>query len=234
MIRRVCAAKLGEFASVVEPQHAIQELIPIFRQFSQDDQDACRVLCIESLIPLVRILSQENNRIHTLGSVLNASEDKSWKVRLCLAKNFAQFSKAFGREITEGNLVQTWNVLLNDNEPEVKNAAISSLCKTLKANDMALEKIMNFFLPNIRDQIADSQVAFKISASTALCAMGATVGRQVCSNQIIPIILELLKDDNHEVRLSTTQNMIKLAQVMGEQEFISPTMKTTLTQLTKD
>ena len=61
--------------------------------------------------------------------------------------------------------MQTWNVLLNDNEPEVKNAAITSLCKSLKANAMALEKIMNFFLPNIRDQINDAQVAFKISAS---------------------------------------------------------------------
>ena len=64
--------------------------------------------------------------------------------------------------------------------------------------------------------------------------MGSTVGRQVCANQILPLITELLKDDNHEVRLSTTQNMISLAKVMGEQEFMSANMKTVCSQLTKD
>lgn len=37
MIRRVCAAKLGYFATTLEKQHVIQELLPIFRQLSQDD-----------------------------------------------------------------------------------------------------------------------------------------------------------------------------------------------------
>ena len=89
MIRRVCAAKLGTFATQLEKQHVIQELLPIFRQLSQDDQDSCRVLCIESLIPMAGYLSKEENRVHTLGSLLNAGEDKSWKVRLCFARNFA-------------------------------------------------------------------------------------------------------------------------------------------------
>lgn len=109
MIRRVCAAKLGEFSTQLEKQHVIQELLPIFRQLSQDDQDSCRVLCIESLIPMARYLTKEENRVHTLGSLLNAGEDKSWKVRLCFARNFAQFAEAFGRDITDNNLIQTFN-----------------------------------------------------------------------------------------------------------------------------
>lgn len=147
MIRRVCAAKLGEFSTQLEKQHVIQELLPIFRQLSQDDQDSCRVLCIESLIPMARYLTKEENRVHTLGSLLNAGEDKSWKVRLCFARNFAQFAEAFGRDITDNNLIQTFNQLLSDNELEVRNAAITSLSNSLQ--NLGAEKICNILLPTL-------------------------------------------------------------------------------------
>lgn len=50
-------------------------------------------------------LSKEENQIHTLGTLLAAGEDKSWKVRLAFAKNFAAFAEAFGKEITDNNLI---------------------------------------------------------------------------------------------------------------------------------
>ena len=34
MIRRACASKLGEFATCLEKQHVIQDLMPVFRQLS--------------------------------------------------------------------------------------------------------------------------------------------------------------------------------------------------------
>jgi len=46
-------------------------------------------MCLESLIPMARHLSKEENQIHTLGTLLAAGEDKSWKVRLSFAKNFS-------------------------------------------------------------------------------------------------------------------------------------------------
>jgi hypothetical protein len=34
MIRRACASKLGLFATKLEKQHVLQEILPIFRQLS--------------------------------------------------------------------------------------------------------------------------------------------------------------------------------------------------------
>ena len=61
-------------------------------------------MCLESLIPMAKHLSKEENQIHTLGTLLAAGEDKSWKVRLAFAKNFAAFADSFGKEITDNNL----------------------------------------------------------------------------------------------------------------------------------
>jgi len=54
--------------------------------------------------------------VHTLGTLLAAGEDKSWKVRLCFAKKFAQFADSFGKDITDNYLVQTFTSLLSDTE----------------------------------------------------------------------------------------------------------------------
>lgn len=112
MIRRACAVRLGSFAAHIEKQHVLQEILPIFRQLSQDEQDVIRVKCLESLIPMAKSLSKEENQIHTLGTLLAAGEDKSWKVRLAFAKNFANFAESFGIEITDNNLIQTFTILL--------------------------------------------------------------------------------------------------------------------------
>ena len=66
------------------------------------------MLCLESLIPLAKYRDKEENQIHTLGTLLQAGEDKSWKVRLAFAKNFADLAESFGKDITDNNLIQTF------------------------------------------------------------------------------------------------------------------------------
>jgi serine/threonine-protein phosphatase 2A regulatory subunit A len=154
MIRRACASKLGLFATQLEKQHVLQEILPIFRQLSQDEQDTIRVMCLESLIPMAKYLSKEENQIHTLGTLLAAGEDKSWKVRLAFAKNFAQFADSFGKEITDNNLIQTFTILLNDNEAEVKHAAITNISECLK--NLSTEKICNLMLPTLQQAYSDA------------------------------------------------------------------------------
>ena len=231
MIRRACAARLGDFSTQLEKQHVIQELLPIFRQLSQDDQDAIRVLCLEALIPLAGHLTKEENRVHTLGSLLNAGEDKSWKVRLCFARNFAKFAEAFGKDITDNNLIQTFNLLLNDSEPEVKNAAITSLSKSL--TNLSTEKICNILLPTLQSSYADAQIQFKAGVALALCEFAPIVGKDYCVQRVVPILENLMKDDSSEVRLNVAQNMSKLASVVGA-DMLTPSMLSILTNLTKD
>ena len=82
MIRRACAREFGKLSSQVDRVHLLNDLMPVFRQLSQDEQDNIRVMCLESLAEIARHLSTEENQVHTLGLLLAAGEDKSWKVRL--------------------------------------------------------------------------------------------------------------------------------------------------------
>ena len=138
-----------------------------------------------------------------------AGEDKSWKVRLAFAKNFAELTDSFGKEITDSNLIQTFTQLLNDNEAEVKNAAISSMTQCIK--NLSTEKISNLLLPTLSNSYADAQTSFKAGVATAVSEMAGIIGKDHTASKIMPILLELLKDDNSEVKLNVCNGLIKVA-----------------------
>jgi len=163
--------------------------------------------------------------------LLAAGEDKSWKVRLAFAKNFAKFAESFGKDITDGNLIQTFTLLLTDNEAEVKNAAISSLSHCLK--NLSSQKICDFILPTLTNSYADAQVSFKAGTATALCEMAALIGKDYTISKVMPILLELLKDDNADVRLNVTSGLIKICQVVGS-DILSANFTAQISQMTKD
>lgn len=49
----------------------------------------------------------------------------------------------------------------------------------------------------------------------ALCEMSGIIGKDYTSQKVIPILLELLKDDNSEVKLNVVQGIVKIAKVSG-------------------
>lgn len=116
---------------------------------------------------MAKYLSKEENQIHTLGTLLAAGEDKSWKVRLSFAKNFGAFADSFGKEITDGNLIQTFVLLLNDNEFEVKLAAITNISTCLY--NISTEKITNLVLPTLANVYSDGTAQFRAGTAAALC-----------------------------------------------------------------
>ena len=121
--------------------------------------------------------------------------------------------------------------MLNDGEPEVKNAAIQSMTKSLK--NFSTDKICNLMLPTIQNAYADAQTSFKAGVATALCEMSHIVGKDYSVQKILPILMDLIKDENADVRLNVASGIIKLATVVGP-ELLSTPFLTTLSNMTKD
>lgn len=133
-------------------------------------------MCLDSLIPMATYLSKEENQIHTLGTLLAAGEDKSWKVRLSFAKNFSNFANAFGKEITDNNLIQTFIQLLNDDEAEVRHAAIQNISACLQ--NLSTDKLCNLMLPTLQSSYSDATHQFKAGTASILCQMAQIIGKE--------------------------------------------------------
>ena len=64
--------------------------------------------------------------------IIQAADDKSWRVRLCLSKNFTQIAENFGKEVADLSLIQVFGHLLKDVEVDVKIQAVKSLDNFVK------------------------------------------------------------------------------------------------------
>lgn len=87
---------------------------------------------MESIKNMAKILNANENKTNTLPLIIQAAEDKSWRVRLALSKIFAELSEAEGKEISDSSLIQIFSNLLKDCESDVRVVAVTSLAKFIK------------------------------------------------------------------------------------------------------
>lgn len=63
--------------------------------------------------------------------------------------------------------------------------------------------------------------------------MAKIIGKEWTSQKVLPILNELLKDDNSEVKLNVVSGLVKIANVVGP-ELLTTSLLHTLANMTKD
>ena len=170
------------------------------------------MLCLDSLKALAKVLSRDENKTHTLPVIIQSAEDKSWRVRLALSKNFSEIAESFAKEITDLSLIQTFSTLLKDVENDVKIEATKSLNKFVKiVSGDKLNLLFPIMLtlgkdvyPNIRTQIA-----------SVLGNIIGAVAKDIVYQKFLPLIVELSKDDNQEVRREAINAAARCGEALG-------------------
>jgi hypothetical protein len=112
MVRRAAAANIGKVAAAMEKEYIASLILPLFRALTSDDQDSVRLLAIENSAAIAELLSQDENSMHVLPIVRSSVEDRSWRVRFSIAKDFFPLSRAMGTQITESELLGCFSNLL--------------------------------------------------------------------------------------------------------------------------
>lgn len=77
-------------------------------------------MATESFKEVGKILTKDENKTYIMPLIIQAAEDKSWRVRICLSRNFTLIASNFGKEVTDMSLIQTFGNLLKDSEVDVK------------------------------------------------------------------------------------------------------------------
>lgn len=95
MVRRAAASKLGEFAKVVESDYLKQDLMTMFTELAQDEQDSVRLLAVDACVAISGLLKPDDVKEMIKPILVQLSEDKSWRVRYMVADKFNEVR--FGR-----------------------------------------------------------------------------------------------------------------------------------------
>ena len=144
--------------------------------------------------------------------IIQAAEDKSWRVRLCLSKNFTDIAVSFGKEVTDMSLIQTFSNLLKDPEVDVKIEAVKSLSEFVKI--ISPERI-SYLLPQVTALGKDPLSIVRASVGGIIKGMVQSISKDQAYQNVQPLIKDLMKDDSQEVRKGGIEAATKFIEVLG-------------------
>lgn len=130
--------------------------------------------------------------------VIQATQDKSWRVKLCLAKNFALLAEISGKEIAENPLSNIFSTLLKDPEVDVRLASCESLAKFIKF--LSSDRLNNM-IPYIQALAKDYSIPVRAKACIVITEAISLAQKETVVQKLNPYILELLQDKADEVKI---------------------------------
>jgi serine/threonine-protein phosphatase 2A regulatory subunit A len=222
MVRRAAAHKMKDIFEVCQKQDVLEDFIGVYKALSEEDtQDTIRVACVHTTLVLAKMFTAEENRLHTVKVVRGATEDRSWRVRLTVAKSFPDMCKSFGTDITQTDLLECIRALMRDQEHEVRKEAVKSIdcCLNNSSNEkwnLTSDQLKEYIIPIFQSNtVADSMQQVRAALASVIGNVAKTVGRDVTQRQLLPMISDLMKDEYHDVRLSIVSQSGIICDVLG-------------------
>lgn len=217
MVRRAAAHQMRHFCMVCDKADLLADLMGVYKMISQDDtQDTIRVACVHATLVMADMFNAEENRQHTVSVIKDTVEDRSWRVRLTVAKNFDQLCNNFGAEITNTYLMSPFISLLKDNEQEVRKEAVRIIEPCLALNGMfTMDQLQQHVLPQFQSLCLDSAQPVRAALAQVLGPVAKAVGRDTTQRQLLSLIADLMKDEFHDVRLNIVSHAGVICEVLS-------------------
>ena len=203
IIKRTAAKEFGPLCLIVEKDFVKNEMISYYKKF-MGESDTVRVTILPSLIQLAKIFQDGESQKTNLQYIINASLDKSWRVRNELANLYPQLIDYFTQS-SSIDLVQPICNLIKDSETEVKTSALKALNQIILK--LPSDKINSIIVPTIRGLNNESNKDTKSNIGLILGPIAKIIGYTQFNSNLGVMMDSLMKDENAEVRLGVAKSM---------------------------
>ena len=235
-VRRAAADNIKYFCQVDDPE-VINLLIKLYNKFIVDKVDIVKIHTIQSTKNLIAKIKPEyvkedafakdesgspapGAQIETSNKnpkeklifsfTTSMSKEKAWRVKYAAAECISQICDDFPNTFFEINFVPLLLIFLKDKEAEVKCAVLNFFDKYFKY--LSLEKFKEQFLSIFTTLSSDTNLHVRsVFACTILkCIPFFKKDEQLMTNNIMPMLTKLLKDEIVEVQYAAIENLDKI------------------------
>ena len=199
------------------------DFIELFNILMKESCDAVRFNLVQAIGNL-KDKSKLDGYENFIGeNITKFSEDESWRVRLMLAKNIEGILELIN--LIQKNypeiktiILKAFLKLLQDNEGEVRSMA----CSKLDDVGEALCKEDNFdkILSCLKNLKSDSLNYVRSSLASNVLSLAPIIGAKKTNEYIFPVFQELIKDEDHDIRMVIIKNLDKLNEVVNIDNFV--------------
>lgn len=231
-VRRAAADNIKFFCQVDDPE-VINLLIKLYNKFIVDKVDIVKIHTIEATKNLLQKIKPEEIKENpqplenstglpplpsdeqpknpkeklVFSFTTSMSKEKAWRVKYAAAECISQICDDFTSGFFEINFVPLLLIFLKDKEPEVKCAVLNYFDKYFMY--LSLDKFKEQFLTIFTALSTDTNLHVRsVFACTILkCIPFFKKDEQLMTNNIMPMLTKLLKDEIVEVQYAAIEHL---------------------------
>jgi serine/threonine-protein phosphatase 2A regulatory subunit A len=225
MVRRAAASNLMDFIGVLDKQVVVSEIIPVFHGLAKDEtQEPVRTSCVHAATRMCEIFAQEEANLHMCKTVAELATDKSWRVRLAVAKVYGKLCKCLGPQSTSTHLLYPLVELIRDQEPDVRKAAVAALPDVTPL--LPMSEVIDCIVPLFSVVIKDPVQQVRAALSACIGELARLLGKEFTVDHLIPLLTEAVKDELPVIRYESTASIGSICEVLQD-----PVFQKTLNQM---
>eukprot|EP01069_Polyplicarium_translucidae_P005741 Polyplicarium_translucidae@DN2844_c0_g1_i1.p1 len=217
MVRRAALTKMKDMCQLADPEAVVSDMFPVINSAWVDDMEALRISALEAIGAACGRLTADQLRTLVIPIARSAVEDRSWRIRLTLAKQFNRFL-AVGPVATA--LLPSVNVLLRDPEQDVRAALVENLKDGIRS--LTSVQICTYLIPCIGAAAIDSAQQVRSNLAKLLGPVAAAVGKNETHNAILQPAIDMLSNEFQEVRLNVVNDAALLCEVLQVESLDHP------------
>ncbi|KAF0691128.1 Aste57867_17585 [Aphanomyces stellatus] len=232
LVRKAAASSLGSFASMMDPQSANNEILPLFLALAQDRQDSVRCQTVDNAVALSALVPVDVKMNQLLPVICSAAKDSAWRVRWSVGNKLPEICAAVGPELASTTICEMCFIpLLGDSEAEVKTVAASRAHGA--AQHISPAQLIARVIPACANLARDTSEHVRASLASVIMKIAPYLGRDLAVQHLLPLFLQLLADESSEVRLNIISNLEKVNDVVGIDQ-LSQSLLPAIVQLAED
>ena len=206
----------------LSPYLSKKDFFDLFKLLIKDKLDSVRFNLVNAVSNLKELSSLTGYESFIGESITSFSQDESWRVRLMLAKNISEIlelsSKFQNNSEIKGIILKAYIKLLQDEEGEVRSMACKNL--DVAAEYLGKEDSFDKVLTCLKSLKSDSLPYVRSSLASIILSMAPKIGAAKTNEYIFPIFLDLIKDEDHDIRMVIIKNLDKLNEVVNIDNFV--------------
>ena len=224
MVRRAAGLKLPEVLKVIHQEAVLLEFLPALKRMASDEtQESLRL----SSLHCCAIMGEHCRASNGAGDVakllrslvLTLSKDKSWRVRMVVARHFVSFCTSFGDEVARTELLPILLSFLKDSEVDVRQAATQVMKTGLSS--FTNQQVCTLIVPEVIFIAADVSPAVRSACVEILPALIREIGEddepidQSPRAAVIALVQEAFRDEVYSVRVTAVQVGFDICRALG-------------------
>ncbi|CEG78577.1 hypothetical protein RMATCC62417_13160 [Rhizopus microsporus] len=243
MVRRAAAKALANFSKELTPEVIINNILPLFLRLTTDDQDTVRLLTVEDLVQIAKVISPEEFRQYLLSTlkalgqdkswrdvnqvigvdslsqsllpaIVELAEDKQWRVRLAIIQYIPLLASQLGIGFFDDKLLDLCLSWLGDTVFSIRDAATTNLKKLVEI--FGYDWAKNTILPRVNEMAHNENYLYRMTTLFALTTMAVSLTPEIIKDNVLPTVVELVNDPIPNVRFNVAKSLEVLAPILKQ------------------